>query len=74
MYDWAWLPLDAPQQEGFAHWLLVRRSFSDPSELAYYVVFAPANTALATVAQGAGTRWSIEAGFESAKGCVGLDH
>ena len=74
VYEWAWLPLDAPTQEGFAHWLLVRRSLSDPTELAYYLVFAPAATALATVAQVAGTRWSIEAGFESAKGEVGLDH
>ena len=73
-YDWAWLPLDAPEQEGFAHWLLVRRSLSDPSELAYYLVFAPAETALGTLIAVAGTRWSIEAAFESAKGEVGLDH
>ena len=74
MYDWAWLPLDAPEQAGFAHWLLVRRSLSDPSELAYYLVFAPAQTALATLVSVAGTRWSIEAAFESGKGEVGLDH
>ena len=74
VYEWVWLALDAPTQEGFAHWLLVRRSLSDPTELAYYLVFAPAHTALATLASVAGTRWSIEVGFESAKGEVGLDH
>jgi SRSO17 transposase len=74
LYDWAWLPLDAPSQEGFAHWLLVRRSLSDPRELAYYLVFAPLDTALATLVAVAGTRWSIEAAFESAKGEVGMDH
>ena len=34
LYDWAWLPLYAPEQAGFAQWLLVRRSLSGPSELA----------------------------------------
>lgn len=73
LYDWAYLPLDAPAQEGFAYGLLVRRSLSDPSELAYYLVFAPADTALPTLVCVAGTRWSIEVCFESAKGEVGLD-
>jgi SRSO17 transposase len=72
-YDWASLALDAPQQEGFAHWLLVRRSLSDPTEVAYYRVFAPQATSLSTLVRVAGTRWTIEMGFESAKGEVGLD-
>ena len=74
LYNWAWLRLDAPAQEGFAHWLLARRSLSDPSELAYYLVFASTDTDLPTLARVAGTRWRIEVGFESAKGEVGLDH
>jgi len=73
LFAWAWLPLDAPEQEGFCRWLLVRQSLSDPSEVAYYLVFAPADTPLARLVQVAGTRWTIEVCFESAKGEVGLD-
>lgn len=73
LYDWARVPLDAPDQAGFAWWLLVRRSRSDPSEQAYYWVFAPQETALSPLVGVAGTRWTIETNFETAKGEVGLD-
>ncbi len=53
--------------------LLVRRSRSDPTDLAYYVVFAPAGTSLRTLARVAGLRWRIEQSFELAKGEVGLE-
>lgn len=46
---------------------------SDPTELAYYVVFAPAGTALRTLVGVAGQRWRIEQSFKLAKGEVGLD-
>ncbi len=72
-FDWALLPLEAPEQEGFAHHLLVRRSLSEPRELAYYLVFAPTDTPLATLVGVAGRRWTIEVCFECAKGEVGLD-
>jgi SRSO17 transposase len=52
----------------------VRRSIADPTELAYYVCFCPAETPLAELVRVAGTRWAIEESFESAKGEVGLDH
>jgi len=74
LYEWARLPLDAPDQTGFACWLLVRRSLSDPSEQAYYWVFAPHDTPFTTLVSVAGTRWTIETNFETAKGEVGLDH
>jgi SRSO17 transposase len=74
LYDWGLLPLDAPSQEGFSYWLLVRRSLSDSTECAYYLVFAPKETSLSTMIGVAGTRWTIEVGFENAKGEVGLDH
>src|SRR5215472_8368154 len=61
------------QERRWDHWLLVRRSRSDPTDLAYYVVFAPAGTALRTLARVAGERWRIEQSFELAKGEVGLD-
>jgi len=73
LYDWACLLLDAPEQAGFCRWLLVRRSLSEPTERAYYLVFAPADTPLTTMVAVAGTRWSIEVGLEAAKGEVGLD-
>lgn len=72
-YDWACGRLPYLTEAGWAQWLLVRRSLSDPDELAFYRVFAPADTSLAAMARVAGTRWSIEEGFERAKGEVGLD-
>lgn len=55
------------------HWLLVRRSLDDPTELAYYVVFAPAGTPLEELVRVAGRRWTIETAFEAAKQEAGLD-
>ena len=37
------------------------------------MVFAPQATALEEVGRVAGSRWTIESGFEAAKGEVGLD-
>jgi SRSO17 transposase len=73
-YDWRWLPLAAPLEPGWCRWLLVRRRMSEPQELQAYVVFAPQDTTLAEVVRVAGTRWTIESGFEAAKSEVGLDH
>jgi SRSO17 transposase len=73
-YDWRWLPLADPVDPTWRRWLLVRRSASTPTELTAYVVFAPQETSLDEVVQVAGTRWTIERGFEAAKGEVGLDH
>jgi SRSO17 transposase len=58
---------------GTAQWLLVRRSRSTPTELAYYCAFGPAETRLTELVRVAGTRWAIEESFEDAKGTVGLD-
>ena len=60
------------QQPPWDHWLLVRRGRKDPKDLAYYVVFGPAATTLATLARVAGRRWAIEECFEVAKQEVGL--
>lgn len=73
VYDWACDRLPMRTAEGWAQWLLVRRSVTEPDDLAFYRVFAPTETALAAMAEVAGTRWSIEEGFERAKGVVGLD-
>ena len=52
----------------------MRRSPHDPTELAYYFVFAPRRTPLHDLVRVAGQRWRIEQSFELAKGEVGLDH
>ena len=73
-YDWRWLPLADPLEPGWRRWLLVRRSIREPTEVTAYVVFARQHTTLEQVVRVAGTRWTIESGFEAAKGEVGLDH
>ncbi len=52
----------------------MRRSLRDPSERAYYRVYAPADTAPNAMVRAAGTRWRIETAIEEAKGLAGLDH
>lgn len=77
-YAWAWQPLGrlqlSAEERAQGHWLLIRRSLDDPTDLAYYVVFAPrATTTRATVIPVAGMRGTIESGFETAKSECGLD-
>ncbi len=74
VYDWARARLPYENAEGWAQWLLVRRSVSDPEDLAYYRAYSPENATLSELAKVAGVRWSIEECFERAKGEVGLDH
>ena len=73
VYDWAAirLPFDSPGE--WAQGVLARRSLSDPTEIAYYRVFAPERATVGELARVAGRRWTIETGFERAKGEVGLD-
>ncbi len=73
VYDWARVRLARWPTPGWEHWLLARRSLADPTDLAYYVVFAPAGTALETLVRVAGRRWAVEESLEIAKGEVGLD-
>lgn len=72
-YDWLLLPTADPAQSGWSRWVLVRRHLSDPTDLAAYVVFAPAATTLLELVRVAGSRWAIEVCFEAAKSEVGLD-
>ena len=73
-YDWHWRPLAQPPEPGWRRWLLVRRRVNTPTELQAYGVFAPQATRLEAVVRVAGSRWTIERGFEAATGEVGLDH
>jgi len=72
--DWSCLRLPYASAIGMAHWLLARRSRSDPTESAYFRAFGPATAPLGELVRVAGTRWAIEESFEDAKGAVGLDH
>jgi SRSO17 transposase len=72
-YDWACVPINGPEPEVFRRWLLVRRSVSDPGDLAYYLCGGLSDTPVAELARAAGRRWAIEECFEAAKGDCGLD-
>src|SRR4051812_6450456 len=72
LYDWACVPFRGAR-EGWQKALLIRRALEKPDELSFYLTLAPEGTELATLVQVAGTRWTIEACFEAAKGEVGLD-
>jgi SRSO17 transposase len=71
-YEWAVVETNS-LHEGWARWLLVRRSVENPQERAYYRVFAPVDTRLAQMVAVAGKRWAVEECFATAKGEVGLD-
>ncbi|WP_409497446.1 IS701 family transposase [Amycolatopsis sp. cmx-11-12] len=73
-YDWARTPIRIAWQPGRGHWLLARRSISDPTEIAYYVCYGPRRSTLLDLAWIAGSRWRIEECFQQAKNEAGLDH
>lgn len=73
-YDWAVVPIRPLRRPGCGHWLLARRSISDPSKVAYYVCFGAAETTVEELVRVAGTRWAIEECFQTAKNETGLDH
>ena len=72
-YDWAYLPYGSDAAPGWEKGLLLRRSLAEPGKLAFYLTHAAHGMALADLVRIAGTRWTIEACFEAAKGEVGLD-
>jgi SRSO17 transposase len=72
VYDWACVPvgrITAGWQKG----LLIRRKIGKPEDLTFYLTHAPAQTPTEDLVRVAGTRWTIEACFEAAKGELGLD-
>lgn len=72
-YQWAFVPLGIPTDQGMRQGLLVRRSWKDPEERTYYFTHAPEETSLKKLVQIAGSRWAIEECFEQAKQETGLD-
>ncbi|WP_329262569.1 IS701 family transposase [Actinoallomurus sp. NBC_01490] len=74
IYDWAAIDIRPLRRPDWGHWLLARRSISDPTDIAYYVCFGPADTAISELVRVAGSRWAIEETFQTAKNETGLDH
>jgi len=69
LYDW--LLIDPGND---VHQLLIRRSISKPSELAYYIIHTNTPAPLAELVRVAGSRWGVEETFQFAKNETGLDH
>jgi len=69
LYDW--LLLDPGTH---THQLLVRRSISTSTELAYYIVHTNTPVPLAELVRVAGSRWAVEETFQFTKNETGLDH
>jgi SRSO17 transposase len=73
LFDWARLPIAHAGQVDGRHWLLVRRCIDDPSELAFFLVWAPPDTPLSLLVQAIGARWHVEEDLEANK-ALGLGH
>ena len=77
LYEWACvtLPESGVYREGVraGRWLLMRRSISEPEEIAFYLCYGPAQTNVYELVRIAGRRWQIEDAFAQAKGESGLD-
>jgi SRSO17 transposase len=73
-YHWARVPVRTSWRSGRGHWVLARRSLSDPEDVAYYACYGPRRSSTADLAWAAGSRWRIEECFQQAKGEAGLDH
>lgn len=69
LYDWLLVDPGAD-----SHLLLVRRSISKPTELAYYICHSTEPAPLAELIRVAGSRWGVEETFQFAKNETGLDH
>ena len=63
LFEWAVMPILQEWEDDGRHFLLVRRCLDDPSEKAYYFVFAPVDTTLVEMVQAIGQRWRIEECF-----------
>jgi SRSO17 transposase len=72
LYDW--LLLDPGTEKSGQHLLLVRRSISKPSELAYYICRFSRPVPVTELVRVAGSRWGVEETFQFAKNETGLDH
>jgi SRSO17 transposase len=69
-YHWAWAATAS-----LRHHVLIRRSISDPSDLAFFYCHAPAGRPLSlpVLIKVAGKRWPVEECHQQGKGQAGLD-
>ena len=69
-YAWAWAATASPR-----HWVLIRRSLSDPDDLAFFDRHVPAGrpVTLAILVKVAGKRWPVEVTFKTGKDTLGWD-
>ncbi len=70
-YDWACARLPYGTADGWAQWLLIRRSVAKPEDLAFFRAFGRAEATIVDLVRVAGTR-QIDKGFQRAKE-IGLD-
>jgi len=70
LYDWLLLDPGVPG----GHLLLVRRSISNPAELAYYICHSTYPVPVTELVRVAGSRWAVEETFQFTKNETGLDH
>ena len=73
LYDWAYVSWPSPDDDNCTRGFLVRRSLTDPDDMAYFFTNAPKRTTLKTIVRVAGSRWAIEECFEQAKQETGLN-
>jgi len=73
LYDWAYVSWPSPDDDNCTRGFLVRRSLTDPDDIAYFFTNAPKRTTLKTIVRVAGSRWAIEECFEQAKQETGLN-
>jgi len=69
-YEWAWAATASAR-----HWMLIRRSLTDPSDLAFFYCHAPVGrpVSLPVLIRVAGKRWPVEECLQQGKGQTGLD-
>jgi SRSO17 transposase len=73
LFEWAILPVLHQGRVDGRHFLVFRRCLDDPSQLSFYLVFAPPTTPLCLIVQAIGARWHIEEDLQATKD-LGLDH
>ena len=73
LYDWARVLLLHWTRPKRWHWLLVRRSITDPADLTYYACFSLADVPLVELVRVAAHGWISEDALQEARQEVGLD-
>ncbi|MFD5735807.1 hypothetical protein ACFWIY_23700 [Streptomyces sioyaensis] len=67
------MPFFDGDEPSHRRWVLARRGIARPDEIAYHLAHAPTSTTVDQLVTVAGSRWSSETCFQSAKNECGLD-